>query len=257
MMTNQMERDMTDNDRAKLLDRIRKLLALSTSSNENEAAAAAEKAQALLAEHNLSMFDVKASDGDDMMKDIIIDNTIVTSSHPWRRPLGSAVAQLYFCTYYYTTRRGSSVNIHSFVGADHNVMVAVMMFKYLLETIDRLAQQGARQVPKSEQSPYRVAFRSACTVRLCARIRDRINAAKRGEIKGEGGNALVLASLYDRTKIVLDQFIDKRVGPMRTAKSKLQTLIHAKGGTEGFAAGNTIGLDDQVAGAGKHARIGR
>ena len=246
---------MTENERAKLLDRIRKLLALSASSNENEAAMAAEKAQAMLAEHNLSMQDVKASDGDDMMKDVIIDNTIVTSSHPWRRPLGLAVARLYFCTYYYTTTRGKSTNTHSFVGADHNVMVAVVMFKYLLETIDRLARKGALNVPKSEQSPYRVAFRSACCVRLCQRIYQRIEAAKRGEIVGETGKALVLASLYDRTQHMLDKFLEQEVGKMRTGRTRLATTIHQKGGSEGYQAGNTIGIDDQVAGAGRHRRI--
>lgn len=248
---------MTENERAKLLDRIRKLLALSASSNENEAAMAAEKAQAMLAEHNLSMHDVKASDGDDMMKDVIIDNTIVTSSHPWRRPLGQAVARLYFCTYYYSIQQGKSINIHSFVGADHNVMVAVVMFKYLLETIDRLARKGAATVPKSQQSPYRVAFRSACCVRLCHRINDRINAAKRGEIVGVSGKALVLASLYDRTQHMLDKFLAQNVGKMKQGRNHLATTIHAKGGADGYQAGDKIGIDDQVAGAGKHARIGR
>lgn len=248
---------MIENERAKLLDRIRKLLALATSSNENEAAAAAEKAQAMLAEHNLSMLDVKTSDGDDMMKDVIIDNTIVTSSHPWRRPLGVVVAQLYFCSYFYTVLRGKSTNVHSFVGADHNVMVAVVMFKYLLETIDRLAREGAKKVPKSEQSPYRVAFRSACCVRLCHRIQDRIAAAKRGEIKGEGGKALVLASLYDQAQHMLDKYLEQKIPGLRVKKNNLKTMIHAQGGIEGYAAGNTIGLDDQVAGVGKHARIGR
>ena len=45
-------------DKAKVLDKIRKLLALATSQNENEAAAAAEKAQALIAEYNLTAQDL-------------------------------------------------------------------------------------------------------------------------------------------------------------------------------------------------------
>jgi ElaB/YqjD/DUF883 family membrane-anchored ribosome-binding protein len=42
-----------------IVDRIAKLLALATSSNEHEAAAAAAKAQEILTEHNLRLEDIK------------------------------------------------------------------------------------------------------------------------------------------------------------------------------------------------------
>lgn len=43
----------------KIIERVRKLLALATSSNEHEAALAAAHAQRLLAEHNLAMADIE------------------------------------------------------------------------------------------------------------------------------------------------------------------------------------------------------
>ena len=45
----------------KLIERIRKLLALAESPNEHEAALASERAQALLAEHKLSLAQVTAT----------------------------------------------------------------------------------------------------------------------------------------------------------------------------------------------------
>ena len=49
-------------DHERIIEKVRKLLALSQSDNEHEAAAAAAKAQALLSEYNLSMSDVPAEE---------------------------------------------------------------------------------------------------------------------------------------------------------------------------------------------------
>lgn len=49
-------------DTDKVLERVRKLLALATSSNEHEAAAAMAKAQALMAEHGLTEAKIRLSD---------------------------------------------------------------------------------------------------------------------------------------------------------------------------------------------------
>ena len=48
--------------RAQILKKIRKLLALSASANEHEAAAALAKAQALMEEHELAERDVELAD---------------------------------------------------------------------------------------------------------------------------------------------------------------------------------------------------
>ena len=49
-------------EHASIIERVRKLLALSRSDNPHEAASAAAKAQALLSEYNLSMSDIPAED---------------------------------------------------------------------------------------------------------------------------------------------------------------------------------------------------
>src|SRR3954471_20207380 len=86
-------------DMTKVMDRIAKLLALSSSPNEHEAASAAERAHAMLAEYNLSISDVSsASKTED---NFIIDESIMTDSLPWRRTLGTMVAKMYFCSYLY------------------------------------------------------------------------------------------------------------------------------------------------------------
>ena len=250
-------------ERDKIIDRIRKLSAMATSANEAEAQAFAEKAQALLLEHNLTMLDIHEKETED--EETIMDSTLVTDPQPWRRQLANAVADMYLCSYFFT--RGTLPNgktkcdIHNFVGSQGNVAVAKIMFVYLYQTVNRLARQGAARLPKHQGSPYRVSFRGACTLRLCARIRERIVQAKKGGIiKREGsgsGNLPALLSLYERADVAAQAFIDKRVGKLVTPKRMLAHDLDTLGMIEGTMAGNKIGLDTQVGnGEGKRKSIG-
>lgn len=55
---------MQDHELSKIIEKIRKLLALSKSSNQAEAAAALNKANELLLQYNLSMDQIKTTDSD-------------------------------------------------------------------------------------------------------------------------------------------------------------------------------------------------
>jgi hypothetical protein len=234
------------NGKEKMIDKIRKLLALASSPNENEAAAANEKAQALLLEYNLSMSDVGTTEDEVGDEPITADVNGVTSAEPWRRPLANAIAQMYFCKYVYVTWHGKDT--HTFIGTKVNAEVTKLMFDYLHETVNRLARAGARSVPKHEQSPYRVSFRAAATRRLCIRIYDRIQEAKRGGvIKTEGGNMLpALLSMFEKANAATAAFMQEKYG--KNLKTKNSTLrdLHSRGTSDGHAAGGSIGLDPQV-----------
>lgn len=250
---------MNDSERNKLIEKIRKVMALSSSPNEAEAAAAAEKAQAMLAEYNLSMADISTEEAEE---DFIEDREEVTESVPWRRQIANNVAELYFCSYFFTHRKDPTStracgyirrDIHSFIGAQHNVAVAKMMFKYLCDAVDRMSIEGSMRVTIGERSAYRTSFKWACSLRLSSRIRDRIAAAKRGEIKAESGaNLPALLDLYTKTQQQLQVHIEKKVGKLRHTKTR-PTQTHLGGALDGQRAGDKIGLDPQVSGkAGAH-----
>jgi ElaB/YqjD/DUF883 family membrane-anchored ribosome-binding protein len=256
-----MERDMTD-EQTKMLDKVRKLLALSRSPNENEAASAAAKAHALLAEYNLSIsdLDVTASADEDQF---VLDRDMTTDSTPWRRRIAAAVAKLYFCKYFFQHYREPTINrttgyirhdIHSFVGARHNVDVAKLMFAYLSDTVARLANEGSKTVPTGERSRYVTSFKAACSMRLVQRIMERYEAAKRGEVKTESGSNLpALLNTYLTVQNQLDAFISKEVGRLGQSRSRA-TLSHGKGMMDGRRHGDSIGLDPQV-GAGRRSNL--
>lgn len=225
----------------KVIERIKKLMALSRSPNEHEAARAAERAQALLAEYNLSQADVVEDTGDHFE----IDKELETNSYPWRRSLGTVLARLFFCEYYYDTfKRGKTAyDKHCFVGLRHNVVVLKLMFGYLITTVDRLAREGALTVDTRQRSPYRVSFRTACTNRLCMRIEARILQAKQGGLKSETGTALVVLDLYEKAEMQLGAFLEDKGLVFRD--QRLVTL-HDKGVRDGAKAGDEIGLDQQI-----------
>jgi Protein of unknown function (DUF2786) len=255
---------MTQIDKDRLIEKVRKLLALSTSSNEHEAALAAEKAQAILAEYNLSMSDVRVQSTNE--DNFVVNKDIRTDSVPWRRRLGAAIAEMYFCKYFYyfekeyiPSRPKGYVRYdrHNFVGASHNIAVVQMMFQYLIDTIERLANEGSLRFPMNERSQYRTSFKAACSLRVMIRIHKRIQEAKAGQIKSETGTTLpALASLYDQTSRALTTFIQENVGQMKASKSRI-TQSHTAGAQDGYDAGNKVGLDPQVRGKSSGHLLGR
>lgn len=236
----------------KMIDKIKKLLALASSANEHEAALAAEKAQALLAEHNLTMSDV----GDDESgTEIMLDSILESDSRPWRRSLAAATAKLYFCSYFFTFKKKYTLSrqcgyirydVHSFVGAAHNVEVAKMMFKYLIDTIERLAIDGSKSYPMKERGAYQTSFRGACAGRVSHRLFEKWQAVtKKQGPQASGG----LPALYDQTDALLKAFMDQMFGDSLKTKKSDTKCTHAGGITDGIKAGNNVGLDGQIGGA--------
>jgi hypothetical protein len=242
-------------EQEKAIDRVRKLLALAGSANENEAMAANDKAQQIMAELNLSMADVtdKVEDG------IIEDASLESDSRPWRRTIGTHVALLYFCDYVYgykkymTSARACGYirrDQHIFFGAPHNVAVAQMMFMYFCDTIIRLAKDGSQQYTPRERTKYITTFQKACARRLASRLYDKyeaIMAAKQG--KGDGSN---LPALYDQTREQMENFMKgspNAPDPDHTPRPPVP-YSHGAAEREGKEAAEKIGLDVQL----KHDR---
>lgn len=255
---------MTSQEREKIIDRIRKLLALSKSPNEHEAASAAEKAQALLLEYNLSRSELEGSNAK-LDEGYVINSELVTESVPWRRGLVGAVARLYLCSYFFkhqyhdrpnSRKQGAYLRTdeHFIVGTPSNVNVAQMMAKYLMDTVDRLARDAAA-TQHVNRSAYATSFKHGCAIRLWRRIMDRIEDAKRGTVKTESGTTLpACLDLYERTQKQLSTFIEQNVGKLKVTKSRAKSSS-AEGYRAGVAAGDKVGLDGQV-GTSHTRRIG-
>lgn len=134
--------------------RVKKLLALSKSPNENEAASALRKANDLMADYKLT-----AEQFSDYTKAKVKGTKRFIR---WRVVLANAVENLY-ATYHYTDHEGNIV----FIGEELDVFMSTEMYKYLVKTIDRMAKQNIR---KNAKYKYRQSYRAGIAGRLYDRM---------------------------------------------------------------------------------------
>jgi len=134
--------------------KIRKLLALSKSDNENEAAIALEKANLLISKYEIDETALR------------FESVKVKSSKTyatWRAIIANAVAWLYGCHQYRQTDSGEIV----FTGEELDAFMAGEMFEYLIKTIERTVKKAVR---KNAKIKFRRDFKCGMAHRLYDRI---------------------------------------------------------------------------------------
>lgn len=243
----------------KIVDRIKKLIALSTSSNENEAAVAAAKAQELLAQYNLDLDEVMR----DGRKEFITTKTEVMDTYAYLRGLGMAVARAHFCRYYFAvvpciSKSGNLYNRerHCFVGLRHNAEVALLMFEYLQTTVFRLARESAKKkaadTGENFSWSYVTGFQNGACYRLAQRLHAMVPTAEQVLEAPKGSNLPALLSLHQQAQAEVDDYVSKSLA---LVKKKPRDLSYdSQGLRDGNEAGKTISLNTQV-GNSKQRRI--
>ena len=178
---------MSDQGIEKIVERVRKLLALAKNNpNEAEAASAAAKAQELLEAYNLEMSDAHGSAKGPIRTDKRKDGGL----YKWQRNIWNGVAKLNFC--HYISIRGlsaGSVYEHRVIGSHANVLTTELLAQYLQDTVETLAQRWANQNKyKSVFVREAIAYREGMADRICSKLWDRRNtilAEERNRIREE------------------------------------------------------------------------
>jgi len=222
---------MTDMD--KVLDKIRKLLALSSSPNEAEAASALTKAHEMLKKHNLSMVDLK-----DKTEDGIISFDFGDTGHNWRMLVINAIAQVNYCRVVRKIISGQanlkrrSYETHILVfGKEHNVEAVKVMADYILGAIEKGAK-GHYGEGKSIVASYKVGFSDA----IC----NRLYTMHKEEQADPECKALVVTADNE-----LNQFMKK----MNLVKIKCSHRISSPNGyLAGQVDGRNLSLHNQIKG---------
>lgn len=266
-------------DRSKAQQRIVDIIAgllsktVANGCTEEEAALAAEKVHELLAAYNLSMADIQLEEGETF--DTVRDNDLMTSRAGWVKGLMGEVARLYFCHYWYehfpatwVRKNGFDANNisllagshsreyvrHNFIGDRANTIVAKTMAIYLIRTVQDLCKEGAKAHPRSERVSYHHSFLNACSIRLCTRLKERRLSTQKDGIHEGTTNLPALLSTYEKANQVNDAFIQGLGIELKSRAISIQ-VNHSGGANDGYAAGNKIGLDQQVSGTKTAARI--
>ena len=130
----------------KIVDKIRKLLALSESSNEHEAKLAMLKAQELLAKHKMTLKDVENADKVEVKRHY---TDVTFTKAKWKGRLASIIADNFGCYVFYSTR-----NTHRivFLGKEEDVLVCEIVLSYAIDCIDSSVARLRREYYKDQMS---------------------------------------------------------------------------------------------------------
>lgn len=125
-------------NREKVLKKIENLLALAGNNpSENEALAAALKAQELMAKYNIELAEVEGQDkSEEIVKEKYAPKANCHYVRKWRYTLANIIARN-FCCKTYVVNRETTV----FYGYAKDAKIAVEVFKFLFETGNKLANR--------------------------------------------------------------------------------------------------------------------
>jgi hypothetical protein len=124
-------------DRERIIERVHKLLSLSSSDNEHEAAAAAAKVQMLLSEYNLSTSDIPELEQD--AKAEKANARTRQRLEQWAYSLARVTADAFDCSTYH-----SSDGYTFFVGVGADQEVCAWTYGYLYKTLLRMGSAYLR-----------------------------------------------------------------------------------------------------------------
>ncbi len=197
-------------DQDRVIDKVKKLLRLSTSDNVNEAAAAAARAQSLMDEHRIdqAMFDV-GDDGDEPAEtdEQVTDHDkdpveVGRSIASWKAQLLMAVCGANACKCYrgYQAFEGRYVRNLCIIGRPSDVAMVKHLYAYLSHEIERLCQHENRGNGRTWMN----SFRLGAVSEVSRRLRLTAKAAQEGKRKALGGNTKALAVL-DRALVRIEQ----------------------------------------------------
>lgn len=218
------------NDR--IIDKIQKLLALSTSSNVNEAATAAALTQELMTRHQIEVADIEyhtSKDGDVQVEneELVREKSYI----PWKVSLAAGIAKANGCSAYtqniYPGSSTKKLVATRFIGTKSSISVVRYMYAYLVREIDRLASENRKGHDRIWLKSFRLGAVAAITTRL-------VQASKEVAKEATPGALVVI----DKTTSKVEEACSA-LGLKEGRKIKTQDFC---GFQEGVNAGRTVNL---------------
>ncbi len=218
-----------------IISRIKKLIALSKSDNCEEASSAAQKASDLLLKYNISRKDVEKKDFH-VVEDFIEEKLKVRI---WKTILLGAISSLNLCNIVINTDYREKKTNLNIVGKEQNVIVTKELYKYLVDTIDRISKS------KSNMYNSKDSFKKGMSVRISERLslikKERFKSSV--ETYSNIDRALIVAE-YKNASIANNNFIDDNYGNIGIKKTRIKA--YESSFNNGLKAGNEINLNSQI-----------
>lgn len=240
-----------DFDKDRVLARVKKMMALANDAGatEGERDNALRMAHATLAKYNLSMAEADAA-GLAPVEARMNGTFDMRGIKPWMRTAAAAVANLYFCKFFFSNLQNGSLR-YNFVGKESNVYTAKEMSKYVIDSIWKEGRAAAKAVGETATGTY---WRSFCKG-AAGRVYQRCEEIRRtAEAVPSTGTSLVLASVYQKELLANAEFIAQQLGLHLKSGVNRERNTQYSGYQAGRAYGDRIGLSTQV-GARESKRI--
>lgn len=222
---------------SKLILRMKKLLALSGSSNEHEAMSATRKLHAMLAKHNISM------DTLNEQEETVGQDCEMVSCKPWKRQVAKHIAKLYFCEFYFAP--AVKKNAYFFVGTEANRSFAVHIFKMVIKMVEQESRRECTKLYGKRNSAFNNSFRVGAMNRIRERCNDMIGDAKDGKLQDEDGSLLpALLSVYETHQVNAEDWLAKHTN-VKTVKSRT-TVKDPLGFSKGQETGSRVQLNRAI-----------
>jgi hypothetical protein len=232
-----------------LVEKVRKLLALADSPNENEAALAAEKAQELMLRHGISMAQVAQASGKD--KVLSVDEAQSRGkTTPWRTHLASYVARSMGGKIVYSNDYGRQEGTIYWFGPAGTLESMIDLYRYLENTLVSLSAVETANRPvdpwtgkRVHGKTYRSSWLKGATHRIGSRLMKRVKVA--ANESGDTSTALVVI------RNAVDEKMSERFP--HTRKRQESGTVNYDAYRKGSATAAGVALGDRQVGAGRGA----
>ena len=216
-----------------IIEKVQKLLALSQSSNANEAAAAAAAANKLIDQYRLSEADIQTSDSesDPLVED---DGFIYETGRivPWKSSLAIALSKHYGCALFNSTHfpNGRQASRYKLVGRTSDIKIAKYMFNWLMLECQRLSEKEARGKGKVFASSYCQGF--------VAGVRQQLMASREEAKQNASQSAIIKINAREQEAIDLMNKLHR----LRSNRSQSAAQINPNAFNAGLDRGKSIHL---------------
>jgi hypothetical protein len=227
--------------KTRIIDKIRKLLALANSGNEHEAALAASHAQRLLSEHNLAMADIEP-DFNPQSADKV-ETAIPKTLPKWMRHLSAGICTAFDCQAIHHPADGKM----TFIGVGADVQIAAYTFSYLDKTVRKLCSNYMKKHAADNISNRgRELMRQSYYLGAVSTITGRLREQKVQTPITPGALVPIKEGLIKKTMT--------EMGPTRTVRSR-RSYINCDAYTKGQMDGGTVGIKKAVSGSSTPQKI--
>lgn len=201
--------------RERVIEKVRKLLALSNSCNEHEAALAAAHAQRLLAEHNLAMSELEVREEGAGEAELQVARTVPK----WLSSLFATVANGFDCFPIVTTT--TTISRLRFIGVGEDPAVASCTLQFLMRELRRLATAYVRanETDHGRLSPTeRQRIRNSYLLGGVQGVRQALAAQK-------AQTPTTSTALVPVKTALIQQYREQQIGAVRMQRTRRSTVL--------------------------------